>query len=242
MISIVTITFNNFKELERTYQSIGEENLRSSDLEWIVINGGTCQQTKNFLKENKIIHISESDAGIYDAYNKGIKLAKGEFITFLNSGDTLIDKRYYTNAFKWLQQGFDILHSDILFGKEPQSAKRLGIKSSSNPGKGIPFLTPSTIIKKSLFNELGAFSLKYRISSDYEWFLRVFNENVKIKKLSSTPILMDDSGISKTQEKRSLEECRLALIENKLFYGRFRTGFYERLLRYKVRTLLNKLI
>ncbi len=86
--SIVTITFNNYDELLRTYESVKTQSY--GDFEWIVINGGSKDNTQDFLaavKMENFCYVSEKDKGIFDAMNKGIDRAKGEFITFLNSGD-----------------------------------------------------------------------------------------------------------------------------------------------------------
>ena len=86
LLSIVTITFNNYVELLNTVTSV--RDLAHS--EHIIINGGKCQKTLAFLNNFWGISVSEPDQGISDAFNKGIKYAKGDAVMLLNSGDILL--------------------------------------------------------------------------------------------------------------------------------------------------------
>ena len=86
MISIITVTYNNFQDLYRTLNSL--ENVEG--IEKIVVNGGKCAKTKKYLSNFDGIVISEPDKGISDAFNKGVSNANGENVMFLNSGDVLL--------------------------------------------------------------------------------------------------------------------------------------------------------
>ena len=98
-LSVVTLTFNNYHELIKTINSLkGIDSVES-----VIVNGGSCIETKEFLEKNsQYTSISESDNGISDAFNKGIKLSSGKYITFLNSGDIVIDRGYYQFAINYL--------------------------------------------------------------------------------------------------------------------------------------------
>lgn len=90
-LSIITVCYNNLRGLERTYRSVMEQTVRK-DFEWIVVDGASTDGTSEFLQEHcsEINHyVSESDTGIFNAMNKGIRMASGEYLFFLNSGDTL---------------------------------------------------------------------------------------------------------------------------------------------------------
>ena len=99
MISVVTITYNNFDELQETIQSLDG----SSFEELVVINGGSCSKTKSYLEKLSLEGIktkivSESDNGIADAFNKGVVRASEELIIFLNSGDLIGNKNYFSDV------------------------------------------------------------------------------------------------------------------------------------------------
>ena len=85
MISVITVTYNNYDDLHRTLHS-----LKNVDgIESVVVNGGDCEKSKKLLSNYDGIAISEPDKGISDAFNKGIALANGDNVMFLNSGDVL---------------------------------------------------------------------------------------------------------------------------------------------------------
>ena len=98
-ISVVTITYNNFDELVSTLDSL-QDALESNKIESIVVNGGNCQKTKEFLESYPGKSISEPDDGISDAFNKGILNSSGDYIAVLNSGDLLTYKDYYRDSLK----------------------------------------------------------------------------------------------------------------------------------------------
>ncbi|MBT3716507.1 MAG: glycosyltransferase, partial [Deltaproteobacteria bacterium] len=90
MISVITVTYNNYYDLHRTLASL--ENVEG--IENVVINGGDCEKTKKLLYDFKGVVISEPDRGISDAFNKGVIAANGENMMFLNSGDVLLSPEY----------------------------------------------------------------------------------------------------------------------------------------------------
>ena len=86
MISIITVTYNNFDDLYRTLNSLE----KIDGIEKVVVNGGDCAKTKEYLSDFDGISISEPDKGISDAFNKGVSRANGDNLMFLNSGDCLL--------------------------------------------------------------------------------------------------------------------------------------------------------
>src|SRR4051812_38860985 len=93
MISVITITFNSYADFKKTIDSIQGMNVDS-----VVINGGTSPETKQYIKLMDLHGVTEKDKGVADAFNKGLNLTKGDYVTFLSSGDVLLDKNYYNEA------------------------------------------------------------------------------------------------------------------------------------------------
>jgi glycosyltransferase involved in cell wall biosynthesis len=239
MISIITITYNNYEELLKTINSIPN----SEGIEKIVINGGDCTNTENYLKKSSIKYISESDAGIADAFNKGVKIASGDYIMFLNSGDILLDKNYPLNAVSVLKEKEDIdfVHSNLLL------ADLTGIEiimkpTFSNLGRGMPFLHPTMIVKKVLFNKIGMFDTKYKIAMDFDWISKLIKNNSKGYYINGEPVvLMDGGGKSVAQEKLAIKECFSILKKNDLLTFENYVGYIIRYSLFFIRNFLLKI-
>ena len=157
MLSIITITYNNYNELIKTLGSIPHSNL----IESIVINGGDCKDTPEFLKTYSAKSLSEKDEGIADAFNKGVKLSSGNYVMFLNSGDELVDKSYLENAITILEnnQNYGFVHSNLIFidSNENELYMKPQMKSL---GRGMPFLHPTMVVRKQLFDQIGYFNTR----------------------------------------------------------------------------------
>ena len=107
--SIITINYNNSKGLRHTIESVINQTYR--DYEFIIIDGGSTDNSVDIIKEyqrNITYWVSERDNGIYNAMNKGVKIARGEYLSFINSGDMLYDPKVLENSLPYLQA--DIIH------------------------------------------------------------------------------------------------------------------------------------
>ena len=176
MLSIITLTYNNFDELNETLASLPKNDL----IESIVVNGGNSADTFEFLKNYNDKVINEKDEGIADAFNKGIKASSGDAIMFLNSGDVLIDPSYPTEAFKLLNENKDIyfVHSNILF-LDLLGAELFMKPPFCNLGRGLPYLHPTMIVRKSVFDEIGLFNTDYKIAMDFDFVVRLVKKGYK---------------------------------------------------------------
>jgi glycosyltransferase involved in cell wall biosynthesis len=174
-ISIITPTFNSEKYLERCIMSIQSQNY--NNIEHIIIDGDSNDETKNIIKKyqnNKTILISEKDAGIWDAMNKGLKIASGDIVGFLNSDDY-----YYPNAIKTVIKYFNNNNIDFLFGTTQKYKLMHGYK----PWKikfSFGFYTSHSVgffINRNKHLKVGFYDKKY-ISADLDLFYKMI---VKIK-------------------------------------------------------------
>ena len=214
LLSIVTITFNNFEDLLHTIESV--RDLEHS--EHIIINGGNCLKTLEYLKNFSGKSISEPDQGISDAFNKGINLSTGDAIIMLNSGDILLDRTYPSRACQILDQDseIDFVHSDLIFEDRligPYVMRPLRIKNILYPniGRGMPYRHQSMVVRKEVYDRVGLFNLDY-ISSDYDWVckweLSIKEPHGKAYYSDGVPVIkMDGGGISSTQESKIILEA-----------------------------------
>jgi glycosyltransferase involved in cell wall biosynthesis len=246
MISVITLTYNNYDELICTINSL--EGV--SNIEHIIINGGTCAKTLNFLKSYHGISISEPDEGISDGFNKGIALSRSELVLFLNSGDTLVDKKYPLEAEKIFkkEKKLGIIHADLIFGDHLIGDIRLAALkktelSDVSLGRGMPYHHQTMIFRKKLFDEFGNFDLNFKISMDYEWLCRFGHSQQYTVKYwnKSAPARMEGGGVSQKKEYLQIFETFLSLIKNKKLTLKNLNGLIKRVTNYTFRVVLERL-
>ena len=177
LISIITVVKNNEKYLEETIQSVVNQNFKN--FEYIIVDGKSTDGTIEIIKKynNKIDYwISENDKGIYDAFNKGLDIANGNLIGFVNSDDILtpnaleILNNYYLKNPK----------SDFFFGSVKKHWKTLhGYKPWKIHFTWGFYTSHSTgfFIKKNAAKIVGKYNLNYKYSADYDYFYRMIVEH-----------------------------------------------------------------
>lgn len=208
-LSVITVCYNE-PNLEKTCESIVNQTWQ--DFEWIVIDGGSNQETQKIWDKYKYRidkFVSEDDNGVYDAMNKGIKFANGEYLNFLNAGDSYIDKDTLKNVFELNNYNEDILYGDECYtcwrGKENYLSKMPQIVDKN-------FLIYSTIrhqssfIKKQLFDKFGLYETKYTIVSDWKKWIIFLTNGITFKYIPQTIALYDTKGRSFTKEFQNLHD------------------------------------
>lgn len=211
LISIVTVCYNAQNCLEKTIQSIISQKF--SDKEYIVIDGNSKDNTSLIFQKYRSdidVLISEKDNGIYNAMNKGIDLATGEWIIFMNAGDMFVNNEVLTNVAENLKPDFDVVYGDILVNKNGN----LVVKEAPSIIKNIhrmPFchqavFTRSDLLQKYHFDE------KYSLSSDYKFFKKLILNGASFKKIDLPITIYDKKGLSNTQRFKGLSE-NIAIIK-----------------------------
>lgn len=236
MISIITITYNNFDQLVKTLNSIPKSEI----VESVVINGGDCKKTKEFLEHYSGKSISEKDEGIADAFNTGIKLSSGDYILFLNSGDVLISKDYLNKANSFLDKNPNIafVHSNIVFCD--QLGAELFIKPQmKNVGRGMPYNHQTMVVRKKIFDEVGTFKKQLKYAMDFDLVVRMEKKELIGYYINEEAVVkMDGEGISVIREIDSIKECYSVLKSEKYFTLKNMTGYFIRYSLYIIRKLL----
>ena len=174
LVSIVTVNFNHLEGLKRTYESVVNQTF--GDYEWIVIDGGSTDGSREFIEQHQdhfAYWCSEKDNGIYHAMNKGIRQAKGEYLNFMNAGDTFACCETLAGVFGKQRT------ADILYGYMPIGNINGKLHSSFRNMKKIlqwydlyPYTLPhqASFIKRVLFEEVGMYDEVCRVVSDSLWF------------------------------------------------------------------------
>ena len=186
MISIITATFNSAKTLKDTIQSVLRQT--NKDFEYLIIDGGSTDETIDIVKSyesefsGRLKWVSEKDHGIYDAMNKGIKMASGDVVGILNSDDYFTSDdilQTVDNAFK--SHEIDAIYGDIHFIRDgnPQKCVRYYSSRMFRPfwlRFGFMPAHPSFYCKREIFDKAGLYSLDYKIGADYEMMVRLFKK------------------------------------------------------------------
>lgn len=186
MISIITATFNSAKTLKDTIQSVLRQT--NKDFEYLIIDGGSTDETIDIVKSyesefsGRLKWVSEKDQGIYDAMNKGIKMASGDVVGILNSDDYFTsDDILQTVADAFKCQEIDAIYGDIHFIRDgnPQKCVRYYSSRMFRPfwlRFGFMPAHPSFYCKREVFEKAGLYSLDYKIGADYEMMVRLFKK------------------------------------------------------------------
>lgn len=211
-ISIITVCFNCANTIRDTIESVLTQTY--SDIEYIIIDGGSKDDTISIItsygkKINKFI--SEPDKGIYDAMNKGIKLATGEVVGIINSDDFFYDNfviQRVVDEFK--NSGIDALYGDVQFVNPNNLGRVVRYYSSRsfNPKKfkyGFMPAHPSFYVKREFFEKLGYYKIDYKIAADYELLIRyLYRYNINSKYLQTPFVTMRTGGISNKSLKSNI--------------------------------------
>ena len=202
-ISIITINYQNLEGLKKTVQSV--INQTYSNIEYIVIDGNSEDGTKEFLESqdsNIDYWISEPDKGIYNAMNKGILKAKGDYLLFLNSGDTLYNNQVISDITPSLTSDEDFIVGNLFLDAQPEG------KIKSHPKKmTMSFLFrstiahPSSFIKREIFAMYGVYDEQLKIVSDWKlFFVALALNGASYKSIDTIISTFDMNGISSQKE------------------------------------------
>ncbi len=208
-LSIITINFNNLDGLQITIESVVNQTWQ--EFEYIVIDGGSTDGSAEYIKtqnENIDYWVSETDKGIYNAMNKGIAKATGEYLLFLNSGDHLYSHVVLEENNKYIEN-YDLIYfnlqmvgggfSEII--NYPEQLRFYDLYFGSLPH-------PATFIRKEMFKTIGMYDENLKIVSDWKFFiLALFRDNCTYQKVNYTFSTFYLDGISSREvftEERAL--------------------------------------
>lgn len=237
-ISIITVTYNSAATLSDAMESVLKQSCQ--DIEYLIIDGMSTDKTMEIVYsyepkfKGRLKYLSEKDRGIYDAMNKGIAMATGDLIGFLNSDD------YYTadNVVEELVKPFsnpaiEAVYGDIHFirNSDPNKIVRYYSSKLFSPfwlRFGFMPAHPSFYVRKDVYERAGFYKLDYEIGSDFEMMVRLFkNFNLEAKYIPMDFVTMRMGGVStrgyrshKTLLRENIRACRA----NGLYSSRFLIG------------------
>lgn len=226
-VSIITITYNSASTLRDTIESV--VNQTYSDIEYIIVDGQSTDDTLSIINDykgkiDKVV--SEKDHGLYDALNKGIKLATGDIVGIIHSDDFFTDKYVIEKIVKTIvSNNADAAYGDLYY-VDKNDTDRIHRKWKSGIYKHGMFINgwmpphPTFFVKRSCYEKFGAFNLNFVSAADYELMLRFIHKHkIKLAYLPEFIIKMRVGGKSNVSLKnriRANKEDRKAWIANGL--------------------------
>ncbi|MDO5523586.1 MAG: glycosyltransferase family 2 protein [Bacteroidia bacterium] len=227
-LSVITVTYNAQQTLERTLKSVREQSY--PHIEHVVVDGKSTDGTVELIRKynnKKLTWISEPDKGLYDAMNKAAAMASGDYLCFLNAGDTF----FSPETVEKMMQSFDG-DPDILYGETAivdDAGKFLHMRRLSAPETlswksfklGMLVCHQAFIVKRSLFEP---YDLQYRFSSDFDWTVRMMKKSKSIHNTHLTLINYLNEGMTTANRKASLKERYRIMTK---YYGGISTFLYH---------------
>lgn len=231
-LSIITVVRNNQSYIEDCLKSVIEQ--KYPNYEYIIIDGGSTDGTLDIIKNYRdhiSILVSEPDGGIYDAMNKGIRLATGDIVGMLNSDDFYISNDVLTEVVsEFIQKGVDSIFADLVYVDRNNKNKIVRYYKSANfsPKKfayGWMPAHPTFFVRRICYEKYGLFKTDYKISADYELLVRLLAKNkVSYSYLPKVIIKMRNGGISTSSLKNNwilnmenIRACRENGIQTNIF-------------------------
>ena len=213
-ISIITITYNSAKTVQRALESVQSQTYK--DIEHVIVDGASTDGTKELIETYAKQHtnvrwISEKDKGIYDALNKGIKLATGDIIGFLHSDDML----YSADSIGQIAAAFedknvDVVYGDLQYCSGGKVVRRW--KSNDFNPRALKYgwmpPHPTVYVRREVYQQVGEYDEWFRISADYDMMLRIFTAGYKSKYIPEVLVSMETGGASNKNTKARLSKTQ----------------------------------
>ena len=203
-ISIITVAFNSVKTIQDTIESILLQDYKN--IEYIIIDAGSSDGTVEIIKSfgDKITYfISESDHGIYDGMNKGIKAASGDLIGILNSDDFYPNNFILSNVAKtFVNNQCDAVYGDLVYVRDYNKNKivrywQAGDYSALKIKNGWMLPHPTFFVKKSIYDRFGLYNTELKRAADYEMILKLlYKQNISVKYIPMILVNMRMGGAS----------------------------------------------
>lgn len=213
-VSIVTPVYNGEKKIANCIESVQSQDY--ADIEHIIIDGGSTDNTLNIIKSYGVKYISEKDAGVYDAFNKGVSLSSGEVVHILNSDDVYRDCNRVSLVIREMAvNDLDVCHGYVeLSSSDRQYVKIIGKDVSKlDLLKKMRVAHPSTFVRREVYSKYGGFSVGFKVAADHEFLLRIWS-NVNVGFVPEIIVNMSVGGISTSQYKKSYAESFAASLIN----------------------------
>lgn len=199
-ITLITVCYNSEKTIKDTIESVLKQTYKN--YEYIIVDGNSKDKTLDIIKSyekkfnNNLKYISESDKGLYDAMNKGIKLATGDIIGILNSDDILYDENVFQKIIDNFEENDGVYSNLVLMNEDFTKITRNFKSKELSKKKGWHPPHPTLYLKKEIYEKYGNYNINYKIAADLDFMYRIINNNVKLKYIDTCFVKMRTGGAS----------------------------------------------
>ena len=233
-ISIITVVYNSEKYIRRTIESIVGQDYPG--VEYIVIDGkskDTTMQIVNEYRDRIAVVVSEPDKGLYDAMNKGLRLATGSYVLYINSGDALSSPTLLSDIFNNVPADSDVIYGDtqitdedgnILHNRRHRPPEQLTWRDYK---RGMLVCHQSFIAKRTLCDE---YDTQYRYAADFDWCLNILLKSRVVTNYGKDISLFMDGGQTKRTIVPGLKERYRIMCK---YYGKAKATFWNFILGVK---------
>ena len=233
-ISIITVVYNSEKYIRRTIESIVGQDYPA--IEYIIIDGkskDTTMQIVNEYRDRIAVVVSEPDKGLYDAMNKGLRLATGSYVLYINSGDALSSPTLLSDIFNNVPADSDVIYGDtqitdedgnILHNRRHRPPEQLSWRDYK---RGMLVCHQSFIAKRTLCNE---YDTQYRYAADFDWCLNILLKSRVVTNYGKDISLFMDGGQTKRTIVPGLKERYRIMCK---YYGKAKATFWNFILGVK---------
>lgn len=211
-VSVITVCYNAENDIEKTIKSVMGQI--DCDFEFILKDGGSTDQTNKIINKYcdlykqdiiTIRHIVKKDSGIYDAMNQAVEYAKGEWIIFINAGDTFYNNFVLRDVFqKIYRDEISLLYGHVVYELQG-NMDLISCFNLDNLDKEICYCHQAIFARRSLFKKY-IFNLEYKILADYDWLLALKNDGKVFQNINIIISKYPRDGISATQMKKAYKE------------------------------------
>ena len=214
-VTVVTVFRNALQALKKTCHSVLSQSYANT--EYIIIDGASADGTPQWLQTldpQRVIQVSEPDRGIYDAMNKGAALATGEWIIFMNAGDTFAAIDTISQVFRHDVSDADIVYGDVL---KNGVVKKAGLPHNSHR----MFFCHQCVFTRTILCKKHPFDLRHAMSADFKFFKTMTAQQRRFMKLDMTIADFDTSGVSNTRRADGLRDniaivCEMDTLKERL--------------------------
>lgn len=220
-ITIITVCVNAEKTIKDTIESVLKQSYK--DFEYIIVDGKSSDDTLKIISkydDKRIRLISEKDKGLYDAMNKGIKLATGDIIGTINSDDILASEDIFQTIIDNFDENTDVIYANIKYYNEDFSKVKRDFISGTKENDYFCPAHPSMYVRKQIYEKIGTYNINYKIAADFDFMVRCNLNNVRYKYIDKYFVYMRYGGKSNgfVGYLENYKECFEILRQNKVAF------------------------